>query len=223
MTAGMVAHALNACGRKTGMLSTTRHAPLSPFTVQAFLHRLAKEGRTHAVLAYGPRDMRECMDWTWPTVVGVADGNGNSGSRAVPGMFRHGTKVLDYDNPAYESYCDVPTKETIVYSRDIVPDDREPRFGPRTDLWLEGIHAKDAGSAATVRWKSTGPEKGWPLTLSIPGEPALKNALCAVGCIKGLPNPPAMDDIVAALATFTGIPAAPKSALGQPNSGADPT
>lgn len=230
-TVGMIAHVLNACGYKTGAFSTQDTSP-SPLLIQKFLRRLVNEGCTHAVLEY-PSDglVQGHMGWTWPVVAGITNAPAkhdadyenrmDESMRAkalllhaiahplhrfsLAMLFRRGTKVLPLDDPDYARFIGIPTKETIAYGRDIAPDEIEPRFGPRTDLWLEGIRMTDEGTKATLRWRDAGPKNHWPLTLNISGDSTLMNALCAIGCIKALPkDPPPMRDIVAALATFTG-------------------
>ncbi len=86
-TVGMIAHALNACGVKTGALSTaffqigtditwngTQKTSPSPFVVQRFLRECVKRGCTHVVLECSSHGLLQGrVDYTFPSVAGITN------------------------------------------------------------------------------------------------------------------------------------------------------
>lgn len=222
-TVGMVAHILQTTGIQTGALSTaffrigddiewnaTQKTSPSPFLIQSFLRRAKKAGCTHAVIEFSSHGLIQSRTlFTWPTVAAVTnvaeehlDYHGTmkhyiaAKGRLFAMLKGRGTKVLNGADPTYATFRSFPSRQTVTYKSG----------GERTDmrLYLEQIKP---GNTASAVLRATIPghmERTFDLTLAIPGEFNLENALCAVGCAVGCGV--SMEDAVKALTSFPGIP-----------------
>lgn len=211
----------------------TQKTSPSPFIVQKFLRDCVNASCTHAVLECSSHGLLQGrVSFTWPIVAGITNiseehldyhGTMDEYLKAKSLLFHmlpqpslrwsdedfsawKGTKVLHYSDPSYKLLDGILTKETISYNREAT--DIDERFGPPMSLWLESVNVDQKGSTAVVTWYHRRPNmiNRYPLKLGIPGAFNLDNALCAIGCVKGLPVPPPLEKIVEALATFKGIP-----------------
>jgi UDP-N-acetylmuramoyl-L-alanyl-D-glutamate--2,6-diaminopimelate ligase len=226
-TVGMVAHILNATGRKTGALSTayfrigneiswnpTQKTAPSPFVIQRFLSRLKKEGCTHAVLEFSSHGIIQSRTlFTWPNVAGITnlteehlDYHGTmedyqaTKRRLFESLDSKGTKVLNAQDRTFEDFKKVPAAQSVHYSASPtnIPEDGEMLL-----LWASDVSTTREGIRAKVHssiLKNTTAE----LHLPMAGAFNLDNALCAIGCAWACGVP--LDQAVAALKDFHGIP-----------------
>ncbi len=212
-TVGMLAHILNKDGKKAGALSTaffrvgdavewnaTQKTSPSPFTVQKFLKRCLDAGCTHVVLECSSHGLMQGRVWlTWPAVAAITNlseehldyhGTMENYMKAKAILFRmmrkNGTKVLNADDRTYPAYKNIRSAKTVAYS--IQRKD--------ADLYAMDITSTVSGTSALVH--------GQPLTMPIPGEFNVQNALCAIGCAGAA----SVDrkNAIASLSTFKGIP-----------------
>ncbi len=203
----------------------TQKTSPSPFLVQRFLKEIVDAGCTHAVIECSSHGLLQGrLNHTYPIVAGITNiseehldyhGTMENYVAAKALLFkmlspsnreRRGTKVLHHSDRSYRTLQQIRSKEEISYNAEGV--DIDGRYGPPMNLWLEDTEITSTGSAATLVWyarSSTG-SVNYPLTLKIPGLFNLENALCAIGCVKGLPDPPSMNLITKALSTFAGVP-----------------
>lgn len=231
-TVGMAAHILNACGIKTGALSTaffrigsevrwnpTQKTSPSPFLVQKFLRTLVREGCTHAVLECSSHGLLQGrMNHTYPSVAGITNVSEEhldyhrsmeEYMRAKSLLFRmlrgNGTKVLHYSDQSLPMLQAIPSRETVLYDGEETAIDS--RLGAPLNLWLEEIHVTQDGTTATlaVDDRSASGTKRFPLSLRIPGTFNLENALCAIGCVQSLADGPKFEAIVRSLNSFSGV------------------
>ncbi len=231
-TVGMVAHILNECGIKTGALSTaffqigndvrfnpTQKTSPSPFLVQKFLRDLVRAGCTHAVLECSSHGLLQGrLNHTYPSVAGITNvseehldyhGTMEQYIQAKSILFTmlegEGTKVLHYSDRSTETLRTVPSKKTILF--DLEETKIDSRTGAPLNLWTEEISVTGTGSNAALVWDDRGSSgtQRLSLSLNIPGRFNLENALCAIGCICGLPSSPALSASVKALQTFKGV------------------
>lgn len=220
-TVGMVAHILNATGRPAGALSTayfrindhlewnaTQKTSPSPFTVQSFLRRVADEGCRYAVLEYSSHGLVQGRTrWTFPAVAAITNLSPEhldyhktmaEYARAKSLLFRmlggRGTKVLNAADATYADYSRIPSAKTIAYGAAANGD----------ALWATDIALSPQKTAAQIHCRSGGKEEARALTLLIPGDFNVANALCAIGCAMGAGVPFA--DACDAMANFTGVP-----------------
>lgn len=233
-TVGMISHILNENGVKCGALSTaffqygneinwnpTQKTSPSPFIIQKFLKRCVEERCTHAVLECSSHGLLQGrLNYIFPTVAAITnishehlDYHGTmerylSAKTILFTMLRKktGTKVLHYGDPSYTSLSYIPSKDTISFHKEAI--DVDERFGPPMNLWLEDAEVTPFGSKGTLVWYPQKPRKIFraPLQLRIPGAFNLENALCAIGCVKGLPDSLSMEKVLHALTTFPGVP-----------------
>lgn len=232
-TVGMVAHILNACGIKTGALSTaffqignsvtwnpTQKTSPSPFMIQKFLRRLVKEGCTHVVLECSSHGLLQGrLRHTFPVVAAITNvseehldyhGTMEDYVRAKAILFRmlrgRGTKVLHDGDLSFDLLSGIPAQKTIIYGAE--HSDRDERYGPPMHLWLEDVEPTAKGSSGSVVWYDKNPTETirTPVSLRIPGLFNLENALCAIGCVRGLSDAPPMEKAIAALRDFSGVP-----------------
>ncbi len=231
-TVGMIVHILNECGIKAGALSTaffrignevrwnpTQKTSPSPFLVQKFLRTLVREGCTHAVLECSSHGLLQGrMNHTYPAVAGITnlsqehlDYHGTideyiSAKSLLFSMLRgKGTKVLHYSDQSLPLLQAIPSKDTLLYDKEETVIDS--RISAPLNLWLEEISVTQEGSAATLVWddRSASGTERHPLALRIHGAFNLENALCAIGCIRGVPAPPGLGTIIKSLQTFSGV------------------
>lgn len=235
-TVGMVAHILNSSGMKAGALSTaffqignsiewnaTQKTSPSPFIVQRFLRRLARQQCTHAVLEYSSHGLTQGrMLYTWPNVAAITNiseehldyhGSMEDYMRAKEMLFRMlpatGHAVLNAEDPTFYPFSlHLAGIGHFSYSsRRIAP---EPKSGFPVDIWCEDIRGAESGVEATLWWNprvnygTVVAPRTFPLFLRIPGSFNIQNALCAIGCAKSLGI--TMEKILTALKTFPGIP-----------------
>lgn len=216
-TVGMVSHILQENGKCTGALTTaffdidgkrhfneTQKTSPSPFVIQAFLRKILKAGCTHAVLEYSSHGLVQGRThYTWPAVSAMTntspehlDYHGTMEQyRADKGiLFRmlrgKGVKVLNREDGTYETYQHIPSRETITYA-----------LSGESTLHIRDVHCNPEGSTATVV-DIDGTEAA--LSLHIPGEFNIENALCAIACAKGVGI--ALEKATAALQSFKGAP-----------------
>ncbi len=224
-TVGMIAHVLHESGIRCGALSTaffrvkgqttwnaTQKTSPSPFTVQAFLRRLVREGCTHAVIECSSHGLTQGrLSCTWPRVAGITnlspehlDYHGTMAQyRKDKGiLFRmlrgRGTKVLNAHDVTYAEYRNIRSQATVAYASGGIPADD----GATERLWLTQPAVRTTGTAATLHRSSD--RKAHTLTLPVAGAFNLDNALCAIGCAMGAGVD--AQDAVSALATFPGVP-----------------
>lgn len=225
-TVGMTAHILQECGYQTGALSTayfrikdrvewnaTQKTSPSPFTVQAFLARLVREGCTHAVLEYSSHGLVQGRTlWTHPRVAGFTNLTPEhldyhktmEDYRAAKGLlFRmlkgKGVKVLNAADAATEAYRRIPTQRTILYGA------QPGKTDAHETLWAAEIAAQASGTHARAAYRSdVAHEERTNLHLPVPGAFNVDNALCAIGCAMGAGVP--FMDAVRSLGGFPGIP-----------------
>ncbi|MSR67525.1 UDP-N-acetylmuramyl-tripeptide synthetase [Candidatus Peribacteria bacterium] len=232
-TVGMIAHMLNACGIKTGAVSTaffsigndirwnaTQKTSPSPFMVQKFLRELVNTHCTHAVIECSSHGLLQGrVNHTYPTVAAITNiseehldyhGSMDEYIAAKAILFEmlrgNGTKVLHFSDRSFSSLAALPSQNTILYEREETNIDS--RTGPALNLWLEETEVTDSGSSGTVVWNPRGSvvEERLPIVLSLRGDFNLDNALCAIACVFGLPESPDCSRAVASLSSFAGVP-----------------
>jgi UDP-N-acetylmuramoyl-L-alanyl-D-glutamate--2,6-diaminopimelate ligase len=222
-TVGMLAHILNTCGHPTGALSTayfsvkgtmefnaTQKTSPSPFAIQGFLRRLVREGCTHAVLEYSSHGLVQGRTaWTYPRVAAITNISPEhldyhktmeEYARAKSLLFRmldSGVKVLNALDATYDRYAAIPSKRTIAYGT-ATPKARHDA------LWAADIALTPRGTSATVHCRAGGKEDSQPLSLGIPGDFNVQNALCAIGCAMGAGV--GFGAAAMALGSFAGVP-----------------
>ncbi len=229
-TVGMIAHMLNACGLKTGALSTaffqvgreirwnpTQKTSPSPFLVQKFLRELVHSGCTHAVIECSSHGLLQGrVNYTYPAVAGITNVSEEHldyhrtmeryiEAKAI--LFRmlggKGTKVLHATDQSYGTLARIASERTITY----VAEAQGPSHLSDGDisLSLRMIESHAQKSRAVLEARSARATSEYPLTISIAGTFNLENALCAIGCLQGLAHPPEITSALRALALFRGI------------------
>ncbi|MDB4978048.1 MAG: UDP-N-acetylmuramoyl-L-alanyl-D-glutamate--2,6-diaminopime late ligase [Candidatus Peribacteria bacterium] len=228
-TIGMTAHILHEAGVQVGALSTaffqvrntiewnaTQKTLPSPFLIQKFLRRLVTEKCTHAVLEYSSHGLVQGRGiFTWPVVTAITNTSAEhldyhgtmeqyrKDKRILFEMLGgKGTKVLNMDDETFALYLPVKSAKTIGYS---VEGQRESRVkGLSKELFVTAIRASTAGTAATLHQIEEVVSDTMPITLAIPGEFNMENALAALSIAKacGLD----MQKATTALASFPGVP-----------------
>jgi UDP-N-acetylmuramoyl-L-alanyl-D-glutamate--2,6-diaminopimelate ligase len=226
-TVGMVAHILNASGRKTGALSTayfrigneiswnaTQKTSPSPFVIQKFLRTLVNKGCTHAALEYSSHGLLQSRThFTWPKVAGITNltpehldyhGTMEAYQAAKSQLFRmlkgKGTKVLNAQDKTFAEFSRIPSERSVQYSSSPLP---APEDGETMALQASDIVCDRDGIAAKVH-ASVLSHGAHELHLPMAGSFNLDNALCAIGCAWGCGVP--LDQAIAALRDFHGIP-----------------
>lgn len=209
-TVAMTAHILQSAGKKVGGVSTaffeidgvrepnpTQKTSVDATTLQMFLRRLVREGCTHAVIEASSHGlMQGRLAGITPTVAAVTnvtmehlDYHGTMAEYvAAKGLLfaalaGSGTKVLNRDDPSFEPYGRIPSKQTMTYS-------------PKRQL----SDIRDDVSSVSATMNLDG--KSIPLTLPMPGAFNLENALCAIVCAEALGISP--EKAAEALRTFKG-------------------
>jgi len=219
---GMVAHILQQSGIKTGALSTaffqigekvtwneTQKTSPSPFIVQKFLRTLLRNKCTHAVIEYSSHGLVQGRTlFTWPAIAAITNTSAEHldyhGSmeqyRSDKGMLfqmlgEKGTKVLNRNDDTFSLYQAIKSEDTVDYAAG------RPINATEHSLWLSDIATHPASSTATLH---IGEKISVPLSLGIPGQFNLMNALCAIGCAIAAGVTPQQS--ASALATFKGVP-----------------
>lgn len=227
-TVGMIAHILNANGKKCGALSTaffqigdtvtwnpTQKTSPSPFIVQKFLKSCLNAGCTHTVLECSSHGLLQGrVNHTWPTVAGMTNlaeehldyhGSMDEYVKAKSRLFRmlrkvSGLAVLNADDRSFDTLTKIPTPWRIDYSV-------KKTFGKAeksnvSGLWISKGKADNGFITGTVH--SNTDDVPHELRIPVSGAFNLQNALCAIGCTHGLNV--MLSDAVHALSTFRGIP-----------------
>ncbi len=227
-TVGMLAHILNASGKKCGALSTaffqigdettwnpTQKTSPSPFTVQKFLRKCRAARCMHVILECSSHGLLQGrVNYTWPMVAGITNlseehldyhGTMDEYLRAKSRLFSMlrkncGVSVLNADDRSYTVLRHMHTFHRIDYStkRILEKTDNDRTSG----LWLTQVRSEKDRLSGTLH--TSAETDLHELTLPIAGSFNLSNALCAIGCAQALNIP--LRDSVSALRSFPGIP-----------------
>lgn len=192
-TVGMVGHILHSVGKRVGSLSTacstidgsiewnqTQKTSPSPFIIQRFLRRLVNEGCTYAILEYSSHGLVQSRTrYTWPRVAALTNTSREH-------LDYHGT-MEQYRKDKGELFRMLGGRGTKVLNRN----------DETYDQYLQ------IPSERTLSYSLSDPVAS-QISLCIPGEFNIENALCAIACAEaiGIPNEQSID----ALRTFAGIP-----------------
>ena len=227
-TVGMIAHILNANGKKCGALSTaffqigeqvtwnpTQKTSPSPFIVQKFLQQCVQAECTHVVLECSSHGLLQGrVSFTWPMVAGITNlseehldyhGTMDEYLKAKSRLFSmlrkdSGVAVLNADDRSFETLSNISAPWRINYSSQhaLAAPDNDHMSG----LWITEAKAKTGDVRANLH--STAEEGVHELHMPISGSFNLTNALCAIGCAHSLNV--SLCECVVALSTFKGIP-----------------
>ncbi len=228
-TVGMIAHILNANGKKTGAISTaffqigneirwnpTQKTSPSPFFIQKFLRELVEANCTHAVVECSSHGLLQGrVNHINPSVAAITNiseehldyhGTMENYMDAKSILFRmlkgKGTKVINADDRTYTKLLKIPTERTIHTS--VRRSFEAPKNPSESAYWLTDISATQQLCSSVLHSSSS--NQTWKLVMPIVGNFNLYNALTALSCVRGLPNPLSIESIVSSLAQFPGVP-----------------
>ena len=240
-TVGMIAHILRSSGKSVGAASTaffrvndeiqenaTHLTSISPWTLQRFLWRLAREKCQYAIIEVSSHGLVQGRaNYTWPMVAAVTntspehlDYHGSMEQyRRDKGIIfqllrKRGVSVLNGGDESYPMYREELSGDVVVWMR--VEKDKGDRTMDKgagsgdskiadssgnVDLSLSDVQSETGSCSANI---ITGLGGSVMLRLNVPGVFNLENALCAIACCQSFGVP--LDDCVQALESFAAMP-----------------
>ena len=223
-TVAMTAHILHLCAVPVGAVSTsflrikgsvrenpTHKTSLSPFALQKFLRECLDAGCTTVIVECSSHGLvQHRLDFLWPKVAAITntspehlDYHGTMeqyrADKAI--LFEmlggKGIKVLNADDGTYEMYRKISSAKTVTFACDKGHGTRDNTI----HFWAMDIAATSAKTTADIH-HSLSPVP-CHISLPIPGDFNLENALCAVACATCIGVP--VHQSAEALKTFTGV------------------
>lgn len=236
-TVNMATHILKESGIKVGAISTaflqinddidwneTQKTSPSPFLIQSFLRRLAKEGCTHAVLEISSHGLVQGrVNHIYPKVAAITNtsmehldyhGTIEQYRKDKDKLFKmlkgNGTKVLNADDETFLNYSKIESDKTICFSngKRKVDSTSSPQVESGkydSTISLSDIKTSHASSSAILNIEDDKFSTfHFPLSISLPGSFNLENALCSISCAYAVGV--SIEKSTEALKTFKGSP-----------------